>query len=61
MTDPRKMSKADLIDVVYRVRQALWPVGNPSHEWSADTLEEISRALFDAGLSLEPEYVPGDA
>lgn len=56
MKDPHELSQADLIDVVHRVQQALWPDGDAEHEWSPDTLEEISRALVEAGLSPEPEH-----
>ncbi len=56
MKNPLEVSKTDLIDVVRRVQQALWPRGNREHEWSPDTLDEISGAMLNAGLGpLKPE------
>jgi hypothetical protein len=56
MKDPRELSKSDLVDLVHRVQQALWPGGQVEHQWSPDTLDEISRALVDAGLRPESKY-----
>ena len=36
-------------DVLKQVSEALWPDGNPDHEWSPDTLYEISEAMEVAG------------
>jgi hypothetical protein len=55
MKQPHELNKADLIDVVHRVQQALWPRGDAEYQWSPDTLDEISRALADAGLRPEPK------
>lgn len=27
------------------IAEALWPEGNPDHQWSADTLDQIARAV----------------
>lgn len=50
MKNPRELGKTELIAVVRRVQQALWPLGDGEHPWSPDTLDEISGAMFDTGL-----------
>jgi hypothetical protein len=58
MKDPRKLSKADLVDIVSRVQQALWPRSDAEHQWSPDTLDEISNVMVDVGLGPESNTTP---
>ena len=53
MKHPQELSRAELIDVVCRVQQALWPRGDSEHQWSPDTLDGISLAMVDANTGPE--------
>ncbi|MFI5296539.1 MAG: hypothetical protein ACHREM_00455 [Polyangiales bacterium] len=57
MRDPKNLTPAELVGVVRAVQDALWPNGDLDHEWSADTLEEIHRALMRAGLNVRQASV----
>jgi len=37
-------------DTLRELAEVLWPEGDPDHEWSADTIDEVARVLTDAGF-----------
>jgi hypothetical protein len=47
---PEDLSPAELRAIVGRVREILWAGGNPDHEWPVETIEDVARVLYDAGL-----------
>lgn len=48
--NPRDMAKEDLAELVERLCEAVWPEGDPGHEWSPDTISDVATILTDAGL-----------
>lgn len=58
-TQPRDLSKAELIFIVDRVRRVLWPSLEPERQWSADTLEAIVEVLhfYDLTPSTAPPEI----
>lgn len=42
-------------EVAAQIADAMFPEGNPDHEWSADTLDQIAEILRD--FKLLPEHV----
>ena len=47
---PQDLEKDELENILNGVIEALWPGGDPDHEWSPDTLNEIKDALSSYGL-----------
>lgn len=53
MREVEDLTNDELFEIVYAVREALWPNGDGKHVWSPDTLEEVAAALSDKGLAPE--------
>ena len=50
--DPiEELGNDELFEIVWAVREALWPSGNRNHEWSADTLDAIASEFVSRDLT----------
>lgn len=52
--DPDELGRDELVAILRKVQDALWPGGDRDHEWSPDTADEVASALIDGGLG--PDY-----
>jgi hypothetical protein len=48
--EPGDLTKKELHDIVERVRDTLWPRGNPDASWSPDTVDAVAGILNDYHL-----------
>jgi hypothetical protein len=52
--EPRDLTREQLLDVVERVREVLWPAGNEDESWSPDTLDAVAEVFMAHGLAPWP-------
>lgn len=55
------MSIEVLRAIVASTRELLWPLNDPDHEWSPDTIAAIANIFEECGLNRTTEEVPDDA
>lgn len=48
--EPGDLTKAELLVIVSRVRDVLWPRGDAEASWSADTVDGVAAVLTDYHL-----------
>jgi hypothetical protein len=43
--DPGDLTKEELLAIVEGVREVLWPLSNPDHVWTPETVESVASVL----------------
>lgn len=49
-TKLESFSMRELRGIILDVAEALWPEGDPDHEWDSETIEDVARVLENCDL-----------
>lgn len=49
--EPSALTLSEAPEFIERLRETLWPTGDEEHQWSPDTLDEISNLFHEYNLA----------